>query len=556
MASTVILKPIAETEKCFLDEAISTKQTHKRASMLRGERFSLQLAFQDRESHNDRILGHLYVESEIADWVTIQRVDNVPVQLPISRACQDNDFLRRTPGLYPDLLRPITSENRVYINNDLRTLWVDIRVPEDAPAGEHKIRFILKEEEKGDILGDMTFTAEVIPATLPKQELIVTQWIYCDCLASYYNVEMFSERHWEIIENFVKCAVDNGINMILTPILTPALDTKVGGERPTNQLLGCTCENGKWSFDFTLVHRWIEMCKRCGVEYYEISHLFTQWGAEHAPKVMATVDGEYKKVFGWETDAAQGDYTAFLKEMIPQLIEVLKEHGVDKNTVFHISDEPGDWMLESYQRAKSTVEDVLDGQIIIDALSDYSFYEKGILEHPVVSTDHVQKYIDNDVKDLWVYYCCCQVNKVSNRLVAMPTARNRIIATQFFKYDIVGFLQWGFNFYFTQHSCEPCNPYACTDGGLWVPAGDTFSVYPAPDGTAYESVHLLGFTAALNDLRAMKLASELCGKDAVMALIEDGIEPITFTEYPRSADYILDMRERLNKLIADAVSGK
>jgi hypothetical protein len=140
--------------------------------------------------------------------------------------------------------------------------------------------------------------------------------------------------------------------------------------------------------------------------------------------------------------------------------------------------------------------------------------------------------------------------------MAMPTARNRIIATQFFKYDIVGFLQWGFNFYFTQHSCEPCNPYACTDGGLWVPAGDTFSVYPAPDGTAYESVHLLGFTAALNDLRAMKLASELCGKDAVMALIEDGIEPITFTEYPRSADYILDMRERLNKLIADAVSGK
>lgn len=556
MASTVILKPIAETEKCFLDEAIGTKQTHKRASMLRGERFSFQLAFQDMEYHPDRILGHLYVESEIADWVTVQRVDNVPVQFPISRACQDNDFLRRTPGLYPDLLRPITSENRVYINNDLRTLWVDIRVPEDAPAGEHKIRFVLKEEEKGDILGDVTFTAEVIPATLPKQKLIVTQWIYCDCLASYYGVEMFSERHWEIIENFVKCAVDNGINMILTPIFTPALDTKVGGERPTNQLLGCTCENGKWSFDFTLVGRWIEMCKRCGVEYYEISHLFTQWGAEHAPKVMATVDGEYKKVFGWETDAAQGDYTAFLTEMIPQLIEVLKEHGVDKNTVFHISDEPGEWMLESYKRAKSTVEDVLDGQIIIDALSDYSFYEKGILEHPVVSTDHVEKYIENNVKDLWVYYCCCQVNKVSNRLIAMPTARNRIIATQFFKYDIVGFLQWGFNFYFTQHSCEPCNPYSCSDGGLWVPAGDTFSVYPAPDGTAYESVHLLGFTAALNDLRAMKLAEELCGKDAVMALIEDGIEPITFTEYPRSADYILDMRERLNKLISDAVSAK
>ncbi len=553
MAKSIILKPIAETEKCFPDELISSKALHKKASMLRGERFSFQLAFQDMDYHYDRIIAHLYVESDINDWICVQRAECVPVHYPISRECKDNDFLRREPGLYPDLLRPITSDNRISIINDLQSLWVDIRVPEDAPAGDYTIKFTIKEEDKDEILAETSFTATVIPATLPKQKLIVTQWFYCDCLATYYGCEMFSERHWEIIENFIRCAVDNGINMILTPVFTPALDTKVGGERPTNQLVTITRDGGKWSFDFSLLDRFVDICKRCGVEYYEISHLFTQWGAEHAPKVMATVDGEYKKVFGWETDAAADEYTNFLKEMIPQLIEKLKEHGIDKKTVFHISDEPGEWMLESYSKAKSTVEDVLDGQTIIDALSDYSFYEKGILKNPVVSTDHIQKYIDNGVEDLWAYYCCCQVNKVSNRMIAMPTYRNRIIATQFYKYKIVGFLQWGFNFYYTQHSCEPCNPYICNDGGYWVPGGDTFSVYPAPDGTAYESIHLLGFTAALNDLRAMELAESLCGREKVMALIEDSIDPITFTEYPRSQDYILDMRERLNRLIADNI---
>ncbi len=553
--STVIFKPIAETEKCFLDEKISTKALHNKASMLRGERFSFQLAYQDMKMRFDRRIGHIKVEGDIADWVTVQRVECVPVRLPISRACEDMNFLRREPGLFPDLLRPISEKNRVYVTSDLQSVWVDIRVPADAPAGDHKLTFTLYNGESAEeeIFGVCTFTATVIPANLPKQKIAVTQWFYCDCLASYYNLEMFSERHWEIIENFIKTAVDNGINMILTPIFTPALDTQVGGERPTNQLLGITRDNGKWSFDFTLVDRWIEMCKRLGVEYFEISHLFTQWGAEHAPKIMATVDGEYKKVFGWETDAAAEEYTTFLKEMIPQLIEVLRRHGVDKKTVFHISDEPGGWMLESYKKAKSTVEDVLDGQIIIDALSDYSFYEQGVLKNPVVSTDHVGPYIENNVKDLWVYYCCCQVNKVSNRLVAMPTARNRIIATQFYKYKIAGFLQWGFNFYFTQHSCEPLNPYMCTDGGCWVPAGDTFSVYPADDGTAYETIHLLGFTAALNDLRAMELAESLCGRDAVMAILEDGIEPITFDKYPQEQEYILNMREKINKLIADNI---
>ena len=553
--STVIFKPIAETEKCFLDEKIGTKALHNKASMLRGERFSFQLAYQDMKMRFDRRIGHIKVEGDIADWVTVQRVECVPVRLPISRACEDMNFLRREPGLFPDLLRPITEKNRVYVTSDLQSVWVDIRVPEDAPAGDHKLTFTLYNGESAEeeIFGVCTFTATVIPATLPKQKLAVTQWFYCDCLASYYNLEMFSERHWEIIENFIKTAVDNGINMILTPIFTPALDTQVGGERPTNQLLIIERNNGKWSFDFTLVDRWIEMCKNCGVEYFEISHLFTQWGAEHAPKVMATVDGEYKKVFGWETDAAAEEYTNFLKEMIPQLVDVLRRHGVDKKTVFHISDEPGGWMLESYKKAKSTVEDVLDGQIIIDALSDYSFYEQGILQNPVVSTDHVGPYLENNVKDLWVYYCCCQVNKVSNRLVAMPTARNRIISTQFYKYKIAGFLQWGYNFYFTQHSCEPLDPYMCTDGGCWVPAGDTFSVYPAPDGTAYETIHLLGFTAALNDLRAMELAESLCGRDAVMAVIEDGIEPITFDSHPQEQEYILNMREKINKLIADNI---
>ncbi|MBQ8474669.1 MAG: DUF4091 domain-containing protein [Clostridia bacterium] len=555
--STIAFKPVAETEKCFIDESISTKAVYKKGSMLRGERFSFQVAYQDMKALPDRIIAHIRIESDIKDWVSMQRVEDVSVRYPCSTTCEDRNFLRREPGLYPDILHPITEKNRVFVTNALQSVWVDIRVPEDAEAGEYKIKFVLyNAEPKGEteeVLGTCEFTAVVIPATLPKQKLIVTQWFYCDCLASYYNVEMFSERHWEIIENYIVTAVDNGINMILTPVFTPALDTQVGGERPTNQLVRVTRENGKWSFDFELLHRWVEMCKRCGVEYYEISHLFTQWGAEHAPKVMATVDGEYKKVFGWETDAGADEYTGFLRELIPQLIEVLRQHGVDKNTVFHISDEPGGWMLESYKKAKSTVEDVLDGQMVIDALSDYSFYEQGILKNPVVSTDHVGPYLENNVKDLWVYYCCCQVNGVSNRMIAMPTARNRIIATQFYKYKIAGFLQWGYNFYYTQHSCEACNPYACTDGGFWVPAGDTFSVYPAIDGTAYESIHLLGFTAALYDLRAMELAESLCGREAVMAAIEDGIEPITFASFPHEQEYILEMRERINKLIADNI---
>ncbi|MBQ1503068.1 MAG: hypothetical protein IIZ35_03615, partial [Clostridia bacterium] len=76
-----------------------------------------------------------------------------------------------------------------------------------------------------------------------------------------------------------------------------------------------------------------------------------------------------------------------------------------------------------------------------------------------------------------------------------------------------------------------------------------FSVYPAPDGSAYETLHLAAFTEALYDLRAMSLLESLAGYDAVMEILEDGIEPITFDEYPRSDEYILNTRERINQAI-------
>src|SRR5690554_7174209 len=43
-------------------------------------------------------------------------------------------------------------------------------------------------------------------------------------------------------------------------------------------------------------HQWVEMCNRLGIEYFEFSHLFTQWGAAHAPKIMALVDGKLQQI--------------------------------------------------------------------------------------------------------------------------------------------------------------------------------------------------------------------------------------------------------------------
>ncbi|MBR7082583.1 MAG: DUF4091 domain-containing protein, partial [Clostridia bacterium] len=332
------------------------------------------------------------------------------------------------------------------------------------------------------------------------------------------------------------------------------LDTEIGGERLTTQLVKVKKTAGGYEFSYDLLDRYLDLIKSVGIEYYEISHLYTQWGVYHAPKIVADVDGEEKKIFGWETDSHGPEYVSFLREFLNSFLSHMKARGEDKKCYFHISDEPNEEHLESYKAGKDAVADLLDGYPIMDALSNYDFYSRGIVDMPIPASDHIGPFLDAKIEGLWTYYCCGQCIGVSNRLVAMPSWRNRAIGTQMYKYDIKGFLQWGYNFYNNRFSHDDIEPYSDLSGEYWVPAGDTFSVYPSSDGSALESLRLVVFYEGITDMRAMKLCESLCGKDETMRVIERAYgKTVTFDDCPRTAAEMLRIREAINRKIAENI---
>ena len=549
-------KIISSLSRVFIDSSIDEFTALERISALKGEKLSFQLVHVRELEPGEGIYHYRELftpkfSGELAKYVTVREVKNVGVDLPIIVGDSDEYYERTTPGLYPDVLSATHYGGMTIAKTAFPTsLWIDIDVPADATCvGETELKIEMV-NEAGEVKTVDTLTVDLVNAPLPEQELILTQWFHCDSLAHYYDVEVWSEKHWQIVENFARAAHRNGINLLLTPTFTPPLDTKVGGERLTNQLVGVTVENGEYSFNFDLVDRWVDMCDRIGIKYLEIAHLFTQWGAKHAPKVMATVDGEYKKIFGWETDATSPEYVGFLRTFIPAFLEHMKKSGNDKRCFFHISDEPQMDHIESYRAAKSSVEDLLKGYVIMDALSDYDFWQLGIVDLPIPCNDHIKPFIENKVPNLWTYYCCGQRVNVSNRLIAMPSWRNRSIGMQMYKYDIVGFLQWGFNFYNNQFSVDECEPYTDVSGEHWVPAGDTFSVYPAPHGKVYESLRIVVFHDALQDISAMRLCESLYSKEEVVSEIEKVFgETLEFTTCAKTEATMLAIRERINEMI-------
>ena len=544
-------KIISSLEKCFLDETVEQKAELGSASMLKNERYSFQVCYEAKELVDSKIIRHFHVESPLAKYISLYTVQYIPSVMPAFHKRVDDNYLRTEPGLYPDLLRPMGKKERLPVTNGLNALWVEIELNGQVAAGSYPITCVFTDEE-GEVACRVSTQIEVIDALLPDQQLVFTQWFYTDCLMQYYGTGAFTEKHWRIIETFMGNAKKYGMNMILTPVLTPALDTYVGGERPTTQLVDITLEDGEYHFDFSKLGRWVDLCDKVGIQYFEICHFFSQWGAAACPKVVAKVNGRNKRIFGWDTPSDGEEYTKFLQALIPQLLAYLKgKNGADRRCYFHVSDEPRHDMLDQYRKVSGILKPLLEGYPLMDALSDYEFYATGATKNPVVKTNGADVFLEKQVPNLWVYYCLSQAQDVSNRFFAMPSARTRIIGTQLYKFDIAGFLHWGYNFYNSQYYYHPINPFLCSDGEYFGPSGDAYSVYPGPKGEPWPSLRQVVFYEGLQDVRALRLCETLCGREETMCILEEGIEPITFKEYPRDTRYLLDLRRRVNAAIAD-----
>ena len=541
------MKMISSLEKCFYSDTLESKKEVNKFTMFRNERLSFQIAY--RAEHPDINIERwcpVKLSGALAKYAKLRAVTNVLNMFPTYNVSPGGEFIKTEPGAYPDMIRPLIYPDAISLPHaQTHAIWVDIELPEGFASGTYDVS--LEVSHGGERLAFVTGEVRVLDAELPAQKLIHTEWFYTDCIANYYHCKAFSEKHWKLIENFMRTATKNGINMVLTPVFTPELDTYIGGERLTTQLVDIELvSDGVYKFGFEKLHRWIDLALDCGYEYFEIPHFFTQWGAKAAPKIIVKVGTKNKKYFGWHTDALGAEYENFLSQFIPALVAQFKSRGLDRKCYFHVSDEPSISVIEHYTKCRELIEKYLGDYPIMDALSDIEFYSLGATKKPAPNTRNAEKFFDAGVEGLWAYYCGGGKAGVSDRSISMPLHRTRILGVQLYKYNVEGFLHWGYNFYNSCHSRTVLDPYGFADGGYFTPAGDCFLVYPGTDGKAWESMRLNALREAVDDMRALSLYESKFGREATLKLImENAGEVFNFTEYPTDKDYLPSLRAKI-----------
>jgi hypothetical protein len=469
--------------------------------------------------------------------VRVRRVGYVPMRFGTTDTPASE--LDRGPGFVPD---PLFNDQIADVGPFENTaFWITVKVPTDAQPGVNElgIHFSFLKDKTAELKASV----EVSRFTLkPRHDFPVIHWWRGECLWDYYQTGMFEdEKLWSITRNYIQDMVDHGTDSIYVPIFHFRRETF---KRPCQLLKVTEPEPGKYAFDFSDVHRFVQLARACGAKHYEWSAFWIYWGAKNPVRVYKWVEG--KAVMLWPPDAdGHGPvFHNFMKQFLTEFHQFLVAEGILEQSFFHVSDEPGEGEhLANYKKARTFLQENapwMKGKVI-DALSSIQYGKQHLTDHPIPIIGAAQAYIDAKIPH-WVYFCCSPRGTYLQRLLDTPLPKIRMSGWLFYKLQAQGFLHWGYNYWHAMEQEKLINPFETATNESWpgIPPGDPFEVYPGPDGKPIDSIRWEVFYESLLDY-AMLQSADIKPDDPMLADLK------SYADFPKTQAWLEQARRRILK---------
>ncbi|AZN43960.1 DUF4091 domain-containing protein [Paenibacillus albus] len=393
-------------------------------------------------------------------------------------------------------------------------LYVCWEIPADAAAGKFSGELSVTIGEDNCLIPvEIEVFAAVVPA---KETLAVTNWFSLPNMAKRYNVELWSEGHWAMIEQYGRLMRRARQTHFWVPM--DAIEVTLVGE-------------DQYQFNFERAERLIQLYLGLGFTHIEgglVAGRKDFWGSEF--HIFNTWNG------GEALKAIAAEGYAYLSQYLPAWRYFLEQHGWLDILVQHVADEPTENSVTEYRILSGMVRKFMPGVPLLEAVETYDL--SGAVDILVPKNIYYQENREEFEKmrslgdKLWYYTCCIPGGTWLNRLWDMPLLRSRYLHWGNYKYDLEGFLHWGLNF------CDDDkDPFNQTD--IFFPPGDTHCTFPGANGplgsmrlemmrAGVEDYELLKQLAATNKALADKLTDS-----CLMSFNQANEDPVYFDEVHR-----------------------
>ena len=498
----------------------------------RGETISFQVCLRLLGENARRVAVSVVAPAGLG--IRVRRVGYVPLRhlntATPRTECEGAEFL---PGLCPD---PLFPESEVLIGpEETTTFWVTVAIPPDFTAGRQTLTVQIALD--GQSAGTCRATLQIQPLVVGAlKNFPVTHWFYADQILDWYRLQPWQERFWQLLPLFFRNLTAHRQDTVYVPVFTPPLD---GVKRPSQLLVVNRKPDGTYAFDWSNVRRWIRLARECGLERFEWCHFFTQWGVKYAIRIYDGPHGDGGLLWPPDTGATSPTYRAFLAQFLPELKVFLETEGLGRRSFFHVSDEPhGDEHLANYRQARQMLRELAPWMKVMDALTDIRFGREKLTDMPIPSISTAIDFHREKIPS-WCYFCCGPRGAYLNRFLDTPLAKIRMAGWLFHRFEMKGFLHWGYNYWCKSQTTQLIDPFTEQSGGAWPgwAYGDTFMVYPGPDGPL-DSLRWEVWAESLQDM-ALLQAAEVKPNDRRLASLHD------FADFPKSADWLRRTRRAI-----------
>ncbi len=504
----------------------------------RNERFSFQVAL--RMEPDDWRSGwpvevSCAVEAPQGWSVRIRRVGHVPVaHRNTTTECAEVDGVGNYPGFAPD---PLFDESKMTLPPaETQAFYLTVVPGRKAVPGEHPLVVTLI-DSSGKTVRTHTVRIRLHKVTIrPRRNFAVTNWFYADAIIDWYKTDLFDARFWKLAEAYFRNMVEHGQDTIYVPVFTPPLD---GVKRPSQLLRVARDGKGRYVFDWSDVKAYVRLAQRCGLERFEWSHIFSQWGCANALRIYEGQGRDEKLLWSPETPATGEVYRAFLAQFLPELKAFCAREKILTASYFHVSDEPhGEVAMGNYVRARALLKELAPWIRVMDALSETEYGRNKLTDMPIPTISKALEFVREGIP-CWCYYCCGPRGPFLNRLLDTPLAKIRMNGWLFYRWPFLGFLHWGYNYWCESQTRILLDPFTSQAGGRWPgwAYGDTFLVYPGEDGPI-DSLRHEAFADSLQEYALL----QTMGIDRNSRILR----PLkSFQDFPKTEAWILKTRKTL-----------
>lgn len=401
----------------------------------------------------------------------------------------------------------------------VQPVWIEAELGADVEPGVYypSIRvYHHRMFEEETLVRTLTFELKVLDVALndpADYSFYLDLWQHNSNIARKYDVELWSDAHFAILENYVSSLADLGqkaITLVVSEIpwsgQASCYDRIDSANLFEYSIVKVTHHgNDEWTYDFRSLNRYVELCMKYGIDSeIEVFGLLNIWVLEDAEYGGVIPDhGDAIRIRYYEESSRTYKYISE-KRHLERYVAALENHFIERgwaDKVRIVADEPAD--IGVFRNRLHSLHAMAPSLQFKVAINHAEFMkEEGLLDHvpnlECVALEYDElKALMQDKKGKTLYYVACE-NAYPNTFIGSHLLESRLIPWLAWVWKLDGFLRWNYTVW-------PNDPLKRISYHYPLfPAGDTNFVYPGRDGKPMLSLRYKLLRKGIRDFEIME----------------------------------------------------